>query len=214
MFKEDSEKNVNGTKLNSDKILWENISVSLPTEYHNIDPEINDRLNAYYDPISHQKNRKGLRGIFGLNKAQSYCTDQKYNVISHSGSGNCWSMRGDKVLVRCYGDDVYKLGANLEERILRDNEGFLIKYGKITPDVQNCKSLGGYYTSCLKYDKNKKVWNRSSAGPCYNAADYNAETHFDASCITSGIAEPKNCFRPFLAPHAATSTESRSETAS
>ena len=157
------------------------------------------------DEISHQHKIWGIRGLSGKEKAQSYCTDETGKVKSLSRTGKCLSQffGDERRLVRCYGNDVYTVGTNLDNRILRDNEGFLTRYGKITPE-KNCKDLGsGYYRHCWKYTKpNEKqingTWERQHEGTCASdETETDTDVWYDAICSTP---KQKDCFKPFLSP--------------
>jgi hypothetical protein len=70
----------------------------------------------------------GVRQLFGNKKAKTYCTDKDYTIKDYSRTGLCVNPLGRDTYetVRCFGDNLYSKGENLESHLLRkrnaDNE--------------------------------------------------------------------------------------------
>ena len=79
----------------------------------------------------------GLRGISTLKKAKTYCTDKDYTIQSTSNTGKC--LTSSKT-VRCYGNDIYDDGINLNKRLLKNEQGEITSLGEVT-EQQNCKDI-------------------------------------------------------------------------
>jgi hypothetical protein len=146
------------------KILWKYITVEIPdeTEVQDIRLTESNSLKSYYSepeaapysepeaaptakthnaPTAKTHKIWGLRGMLGLNKAQTYCTDDQYIVKSRSHTGKCFGTNDNNMVhnVRCYGNDIYDIDTNLKEKILM-KDGKPTEMGAITKG-QNCKVL-------------------------------------------------------------------------